>query len=98
MFMLKDISVAEAKSKFSEMIARTVYAGERFVVRRRGKPVAAIVGIDDLKKIQLTDSSEDTGTLLAAAEAWADFKDLDQVIEDIYRSRRKSTDREVTIE
>ena len=96
--MLKDISVAEAKSKFSEMIARTIYTGERFIVRRRGKPVAAIVGIDDLKKIQLTDSSEDTGTLLAAAEAWADFKDLDQVIEDIYRSRRKSADRKVTIE
>ena len=96
--MLKDISVAEAKSKFSEVIARTIYAGERFVVRRRGKPVAAIVGIDDLKKIQLTDSSEDTGTLLAAAEAWADFKGLDQVIEDIYRSRRKSADRKVTIE
>lgn len=96
--MLRDISVAEAKSKFSEMIARTTYAGERFIVRRRGKPVAAIVGIDDLKKIQLTDSSEDTGTLLAAAEAWADFKDLDQVIEDIYRSRRKSVDRKVTIE
>lgn len=96
--MLKDISVAEAKSKFSEVIARTIYAGERFVVRRRGKPVAAIVGIDDLKKIQLTDSSEDTGTLLAAAEAWADFKDINQVIENIYRSRRKSADRKVTIE
>ena len=93
-----NISIAEAKSKFSEIIARTIYAGERFIVRQRGKPVAAIVGIDDLKKIQLTNSSEDTGTLLAAAEAWADFKDLDRVIEDIYRSRRKSTDRKVTIE
>jgi len=93
-----NISIAEAKSKFSEIIARTIYAGERFIVRRRGKPVAAIVGIDDLRKIQLTNSSEDTGTLLAAAEAWADFKDLDRVIEDIYRSRRKSTDRKVTIE
>ncbi len=96
--MLKDVSIAEAKSKFSEIIARTIYAGERFIVRRRGKPVAAIVGINDFKKIQLTNSSEDTGTLLAAAEAWADFKDLDRVIEDIYRSRRKSTDRKVTIE
>ena len=93
-----NISIAEAKSKFSEIIARIIYAGERFIVRRRGKPVAAIVGIDDFKKIQLTNSSEDTGTLLAAAEAWADFKDLDRVIEDIYRSRRKSTDRKVTIE
>jgi len=93
-----NISIAEAKSKFSEIIARTIYAGERFIVRQRGKPVAAIVGIDDLRKIQLTNSSEDTGTLLAAAEAWADFKDLDRVIEDIYRSRRKSTDRKVTIE
>ena len=96
--MLNDIGIAEAKSKFSEVIARTIYAGERFIVRRRGKPVAAIVGIDDLKKIQSTDSREDTGTLLAAAEAWADFKDLDRVIEDIYRSRRKSTDRKVTLE
>lgn len=98
MFTLRDISIAEAKSKFSEVIARTMYAGERFILRRRGKPVAAIVGIDDFKKIQLTDSSEDTGTLLTAAEAWGDFKDLDRIIEDIYRSRRKSTDRKVTIE
>ena len=45
-----NISVGDAKAKFSELISRAA-AGERFVIRRRDKPVAAIIGTDDLERL-----------------------------------------------
>ncbi len=45
-----DISVGDAKSRFSEMISR-VASGERFVIRRRNKPVAALISTADLEKL-----------------------------------------------
>ena len=36
--------------------------------------------------------------LLAAAGAWADFDELEQVIEDIYRQRKQAQDRSVSLE
>ena len=44
----KVLSVAEAKSHFSEYISRVAYAGQRYVITKRGKPLAAIVSIEDL--------------------------------------------------
>ena len=50
--MTKSVSVAEAKSRFSELINRAAYGKERFIVERRGKPVGAIVSAADLAWLQ----------------------------------------------
>ena len=42
---MADVSIAEAKAKFSEIVA-AVEAGETRVITRRGKAVAKIVGPD----------------------------------------------------
>ena len=49
--MTKSIAVAEAKAAFSELASRAS-AGERFLVLRRGKPVAALVGPEDLELLE----------------------------------------------
>lgn len=46
-----EVSVADAKRRLSELISRAS-AGERFVIRRRDKPVAALVGTDDLARLE----------------------------------------------
>lgn len=48
---MTDISIAEAKSSFSELVSRTA-AGERFVIRRRGRVVAALVNPDELERLE----------------------------------------------
>ena len=48
---MTDISIAEAKSSFSELVSRTA-AGERFVIRRRGRVVAALVNPDELDRLE----------------------------------------------
>jgi prevent-host-death family protein len=91
--MAKTVNVAEAKRDFSELMTRAAHKGERFIIARRGKPMAALVSMEDLRK--LTPPSEKPRGLLAAVGAWADFEGLEKVIADIYRSRRRAMDRKV---
>jgi prevent-host-death family protein len=48
---MKDVSVAEAKSRFSELISRAT-AGERFLIRRRSHPVAVLIGSGELDRLE----------------------------------------------
>ena len=50
--MSQVFDVAEAKSRFSELLNRACYSHERFLIRKRGKPVAAIVSPEDLEKLE----------------------------------------------
>jgi prevent-host-death family protein len=48
---MKDVNVGEAKSRFSELISRAA-GGERFVIRRRDRPVAALIGVSELQRLE----------------------------------------------
>lgn len=48
---METINVAEAKSRFSELVSRAA-AGERFLIQRRERPMAALVGSDDLESLE----------------------------------------------
>lgn len=84
-----ELGVAEAKARFSELIAR-VARGERFVVSRHGRPVLALVRPDEIDPTKIRPSG-----LLAVAGALADWDDLPVIVEEIYRQRRRSRDRKV---
>ena len=46
------ISTQDAKARLSEYLNRVCYGGERFIIERRGKPVAAIVSPEDLSALE----------------------------------------------
>jgi prevent-host-death family protein len=50
---MESINVAEAKSRFSELISRAA-AGERFIIQRRERPVAALNGTTELERLERT--------------------------------------------
>jgi len=50
---MESINVAEAKSRFSELISRAA-SGERFIIRRRERPVAALIGAVELERFERT--------------------------------------------
>ena len=60
------MSVAEAKNRFSDVLRRAEYRGERVVVSRHGKPVAAIVSTDDLRRLEASDVAADLRDARAA--------------------------------
>lgn len=43
-----DLTASKARDAFADTINRVAYRGERIVLRRRGKPLAAVVPISDL--------------------------------------------------
>lgn len=47
---MESINVAEAKSRFSELISRAA-SGERFIIRRRERPVAVLIGTAELERL-----------------------------------------------
>ncbi len=50
---MEKINVADAKSRFSELISRAA-TGERFLIQRRERPVAALIGAAELERLERT--------------------------------------------
>jgi prevent-host-death family protein len=65
------LAASQARDAFADTLNRVAYRGERIVLRRRGKDLAAIVPIEDLKLIQ---KMEDEIDVRAAKKALADMK------------------------
>lgn len=61
-----NISITKVRNNLATAVNRAAYAGERVVLERRGKPVAAIVSVDDLK---LLERLEDEADVRAARRA-----------------------------
>lgn len=49
---METMSVVEARRNFSEVMARVAYKGERVVVERRGRPMMALVSVEDLRRLE----------------------------------------------
>jgi prevent-host-death family protein len=93
--MAKKVSVAEAKREFSEIVSRVSLRGERFIIERRGKPMAVLVSVQDMQALEASTDEKKQKGLLAAVGAWGDFTGLDHLVEEIYDSRRRAKDRPV---
>ncbi len=80
------VTVAEAKSHFSELIAKSAYKRERFIITRRNKPVAALVSLDDLRIIE---QHEERCGLASIAGKWRGFEEIDEALGDLAVLREK---------
>lgn len=45
-----EIGVAQAKSSFSEIMGRAAYGGQQFIIQRRGKPLAVVIGMAEYEE------------------------------------------------
>lgn len=48
----RKITSSVARSEFADIVNRAAYAGERVIVHRRKKPVAAVVPLSDLELLE----------------------------------------------
>jgi prevent-host-death family protein len=59
--MAQEIPVTQARAEFADLVNRVVYGGERIVVTRHGKAIAALVPAEDLARLEQLDEA---GTVL----------------------------------
>ena len=79
------ISVAEAKARISELLAKSQHSHERFVITRRNKPVAALVSLEDLLMIE---QQEERQGLASIAGQWQGFQEIKEAMGDIQELRK----------
>ena len=88
------ISVAEAKSHLSEIINKSAYNNEKFIITRRKKPVAALVSLDGLRIIE---QHEERKGLAAISGKWRCFTEVVMSLGDIESLRNDAgTGRDVS--
>lgn len=57
-----NIGIAEIRNRMADVLNRVAYQGERVVLERRGKGVAAIVSMEDLALLEALEDREDAKT------------------------------------
>ncbi|MBF2017126.1 MAG: type II toxin-antitoxin system Phd/YefM family antitoxin [Rivularia sp. T60_A2020_040] len=72
-------SATEARANFQSLISRAEYKGERMIIQRHGKPVVAIIGLEDLKKLEAMDDAIDSAKLRHAVEQNDGFTTLEEI-------------------
>jgi prevent-host-death family protein len=75
--------ISEAREEFSTTVNRVAYGGERVVLTRHGKRVAAVVPIEDLELLESLEDAvdvEEARRRLAqgSEDDWVDWSDLKQ--------------------
>jgi prevent-host-death family protein len=67
-FAEQTLSCAEAQAQFDDLLKRTAKHKERVVLTRRGKPVAALMTIEDLNLLEAIEDQLDAEEFQRAKE------------------------------
>ena len=65
---MKRMNASAAREEFAELLNQVAYQGERIMLHRRGKNVAALVPLEDLELIQALEDRLDNAAADAALE------------------------------
>jgi prevent-host-death family protein len=57
--MSRKITISTARTEFADILNRAAYAGERVILHRHKKPVAAVVPIEDLEILEQIEDRSD---------------------------------------
>jgi len=84
--MTVSFDTSHVKARLSEPVGRVAYGHERIVVLRRGKPMAALVSVEDLHRLETLDTAAinravpGAHPIMRAFGGWADRTDLDELV------------------
>jgi prevent-host-death family protein len=99
--MAEKVSAAQAKAQLSALMAAVAYGGKHFIIERRGKPLAALVSVEDLERLEQGQaaSARPLGAL-ALVGAWREVGDeeIDAMVAHIYAEREKDMGPPVDLE
>jgi antitoxin Phd len=76
---MSSVSVSELRSDLSDTVNRVAFKGERVIVERQGKQVAAMISIEDL---ELLEKMEDAYWAALAEKDMASYNPAEGIPED----------------
>ena len=89
--MLKKVSAIKARQNLGQLLNEVSLKGDSFIIERAGKPLAALVDLESLQKIQ--EGQEEA--LAALRNVWgkmegANAQEVSETIEKAVRAARKA--------
>ena len=55
------VGMAEAKSKLAELVGQVKYGGNRYILERRGQPMAVLISLEEYQRLQAQSDVEAAG-------------------------------------
>ena len=92
--------LAEVRANIAAAVDQVFHRGEYVVIERHGRPVAALVSIEDLARLEAERlSGSHPAGALALVGAWADVDDteIDTFLTDVANARRRDIGRKVSL-
>ena len=89
--MNKEVSLAEAKATLSECI-RDVESGKMVIIKRHGKPVAALVQPQDLDNLERLRKAGPEGGLSSVSGGWEGSEELVRILDESKRYGRREAE------
>ncbi|MDJ0796474.1 MAG: type II toxin-antitoxin system Phd/YefM family antitoxin [Calothrix sp. MO_167.B12] len=74
------VSATDARASFQDIVRRAEYGGERVLIQRHSKTVAAVISIGDLKRLEAMEDAIDSEILRRAVKENDGFTSLDSII------------------
>ncbi len=80
---MPDLAVSQARDELAELVNRAMYKQERVRLTRRGKPIAAIISIEDLELLERIEDELDSMAMdrVLAEEEPETWSSLEEVAE-----------------
>jgi len=94
----RNLSIAQAKDTFSEVINQAAFGHERVIICRHGKPVAAVAGLDEVEEPDRLRCSQSPGNLASIAGQWEGFDEIASTIDEAVALRQSDAGRDVSLE
>ncbi|HVA86851.1 MAG TPA: type II toxin-antitoxin system Phd/YefM family antitoxin [Candidatus Saccharimonadales bacterium] len=76
---MTSVGMTEARDELAELVNRATYGGERVIITRRGKPLAAIISAEDLAFFKELEDANDVRAIEAAMAEGGEPIPLEQV-------------------
>ncbi len=95
------VSTAAAKAHLSALVGEVAYQGKHVIIERRGQAMAALVGMDELARLEEAQPApvEPRGALaLLSVQHDLSDEEIDAFVGDIYAQRLQDFGRPVDIE
>jgi prevent-host-death family protein len=89
---IKRLSVADTKSRFSEVL-RSAERGDRTIVMRHGKPVAVVGPFSAEEPRHSLPAPRETGGILSLVGLFDDWESMDRDLGEIIEARQEVVDR-----
>jgi prevent-host-death family protein len=74
------MTISDARNNLPELLNRVGYGQERILVERHGKPIAAIISLEDLRRLEAIEDAFDSAVLRRAVEENDGFVNLESIV------------------